>query len=82
MTALYFDKIMVESQGEFMKTSTLNRSMLSGESMALLAELKSLNEESERESANINNSMQSKQDELDILWQNFKAYILRGDKRF
>lgn len=71
-----------------MKTSTLNRSMLSGESMALLAELKSLNEESERESANINNSMQSKQDELDILWQNFKItqkeekspgiYILAG----
>ena len=74
---MYFDWIIVASQGEFMKTSTLNRSMLSGESMALLAELKSLNEESERESANINNSMQSKQDELDILWQNFNYIIYK-----
>ena len=71
-----------------MKTSTLNRSMLSGESMALLAELKSLNEETERQSLENNNSLQAKQDELDILWQNFKImpkeekspgiYILAG----
>lgn len=88
MTALSFDKIIVVSQGEFMKTSTLNRSMLSGESMALLAELKSLNEEDERQSLNNNNSIKAKQDELDILWQNFKImpkeekspgiYILAG----
>lgn len=71
-----------------MKTSTLNRSMLSGESMALLAELKSLNDETERQTSDNNNSLQSKQDELDILWQNFKImpkeekspgiYILAG----
>lgn len=71
-----------------MKTSTLNRSMLSGESMALLAELKSLNDETERQSMDNNTSMQAKQDELDILWQNFKImpkeekspgiYILAG----
>ncbi len=71
-----------------MKTSTLNRSMLSGESMALLAELKSLNDETEKQSVDSNGSMLSKQDELDILWQNFKIstkeekspgiYILAG----
>lgn len=53
-----------------MKTSTLNRSMLSGESMALLAEIKALDESSLSE--NINHSNQAKQDELDMLWQNFK----------
>lgn len=73
-----------------MKNSTLNRSMLSGENMALLAELKSQNEEHLSESTRENavNNLQSKQEELDFLWQNFKInskdekspglYILTG----
>ncbi|MGN0005260.1 MAG: LysM peptidoglycan-binding domain-containing protein [Candidatus Gastranaerophilaceae bacterium] len=56
-----------------MKNSTLNRSMLSGENMALLAELKAQNEEEEsldKKNSAVNKT--EKQDELDILWQNFK----------
>lgn len=51
-----------------MKNSTLNRSMLSGENMALLAELKSQNEEHLSESTRENavNNLQSKQEELDF----------------
>lgn len=72
-----------------MKNSTLNRSMLSGENMALLAELKAQNEEAETfEKKNSVVDKAAKQDELDILWQNFKfsqreekspgIYILTG----
>lgn len=72
-----------------MKNSTLNRSMLSGENMALLAELKAQNEEAESfEKKNSAADKTAKQDELDILWQNFKfsqreekspgIYILTG----
>ncbi|MGN0014708.1 MAG: hypothetical protein ACI37T_04750, partial [Candidatus Gastranaerophilaceae bacterium] len=57
-----------------MKNSTLNRSVLSGENMALLAELKAQNEENSEESVKNEASQKtsSKQDELDFLWQNFK----------
>lgn len=73
-----------------MKNSTLNRSMLSGENMALLAELKSQNEDFAEENNVSDNkdNTKSKQAELDILWQNFKIstreekspgiYILTG----
>lgn len=72
-----------------MKNSTLNRSMLSGENMALLAELKSKNEESESfKNDDLPQNFGAKQDELDVLWQNFKinhkeekspgVYILAG----
>ena len=59
-----------------MKNSTLNRAMLSGENMALLAELKSQNENNS-ENANTNENQEShksKRDELDMLWQNFKIH--------
>lgn len=76
-------------KGNDMKNSTLNRSMLSGENMAVLAELKSQNEEEVVERKPINSSaMKSKQEELDFLWQNLKVntkeekspgiYILAG----
>ncbi len=72
-----------------MKNSTLNRSMLSDENMALLAELKSQNDSSVNEGiVGSADSSQSKQDALDYLWQNFKLnnkdekspgiYILTG----
>lgn len=73
-----------------MKNSTLNRSVLSGENMALLAELKAQNEEASEESVKNDASPKTatKQDELDFLWQNFKintkdekspgVYILTG----
>lgn len=74
-----------------MKNSILNRSMLSGENMALLAELKSQNEnEIAEENASVEKKeiSKAKHDELDILWQNFKIsnkeekspgiYILTG----
>lgn len=73
-----------------MKNSTLNRSVLSGENMALLAELKAQNEENSAESVKDDASQNTptKQDELDFLWQNFKintkdekspgVYILTG----
>ena len=55
-----------------MKNSTLNRSMLSDENMALLAELKSQNENFSENNNSENVENRTKQDELDILWQNFK----------
>lgn len=72
-----------------MKNTTLNRSVLSGENMALLAELKSQNAETESlENKNSIKNTKTKQDELDFLWQNFKInqreekspgiYILTG----
>lgn len=71
-----------------MKNSTLNRSMLSDENMALLAELKSQNEEASSEGDKEVQRTATKQDELDFLWQNFKIntkdekspgiYILTG----
>lgn len=74
-----------------MKNSILNRSMLSGENMALLAELKSQNESDIQEETYLSekkDKTKSKHDELDILWQNFKfsakeekspgIYILTG----
>ena len=56
-----------------MKNSMLNRSMLSDENMALLAELKSQNDDSFSDDKTIEKKdNKSKQEELDILWQNFK----------
>ena len=55
-----------------MKNSTLNRSMLSDENIALLAELKSQNESFSENNNSENVENRTKQDELDILWQNFK----------
>ena len=75
-------------KGNDMKNSTLNRSMLSGENMAVLAELKSQNEDVAEVKQVNNASMKSKQEELDFLWQNLKVntkeekspgiYILAG----
>ena len=75
-------------KGNDMKNSTLNRSMLSGENMAVLAELKSQNEDVAEVKQVNNASMRSKQEELDFLWQNLKVntkeekspgiYILAG----
>ena len=59
-----------------MKNSTFNRSMLSGENMALLAELKSQNETNAENEKAVENQEphKSKRDELDMLWQNFKIH--------
>lgn len=75
-------------KGNDMKNSTLNRSMLSGENMAVLAELKSQNEDVAEVKQVNNASTKSKQEELDFLWQNLKVntkeekspgiYILAG----
>ncbi|MCR5261688.1 MAG: LysM domain-containing protein [Candidatus Gastranaerophilales bacterium] len=73
-----------------MKNSILNRSVLSNENMALLAEIKAQNEAENTEvQQQVNKeSVVQKRDELDILWQNFKIsgkeekspgiYILTG----
>lgn len=73
-----------------MKNSILNRSVLSSENMALLAELKAQNETENNNNASQENNenIVHKRDELDILWQNFKIsgkeekspgiYILTG----
>ena len=59
----------IDTMGEEMKSSTLRRSNLTREKMAMLSALSDYNVSKGRSNANITD----KQAELDLLWQNFKV---------
>lgn len=59
----------IDTMGEEMKSSTLRRSNLTREKMAMLSALSDYNASKGRSNGNITD----KQAELDLLWQNFKV---------
>ena len=60
---------IIDTMGEEMKSSTLRRSNLTREKMAMLSALSDYNVSKGRSNGNITD----KQAELDLLWQNFKV---------